>query len=244
MMKTSQKGTGQSRVLTGEQARQLPPAKFERFTSRPVNYFQGIVRESSEPAFGLTREDVDRQVAQQLEVDRAAFANGQETAYRKGFEEGLVRGREEGNRQIEPAIELLREWGQILQAEKEELARRYESEVVELAFQIAERILGSEITTRPEAIVDVAKQALKKIVNVDEVVLRVHPDDQKILEESCGELSREVSSGKPLEFRADTSIARGGCVVETESGMLDAQLGSQVDQLRALLKEPATGEDE
>ena len=154
-----------------------------------------------------------------------------------------MKGREEGGQQIEPALELLHEWGRVFQAEKEELARRYEGEVVELAFLIAEKILGTEITTRPEAVVDVARQALKKIVKTDEVVLRVHPDDQKVLEGARDELSREVNAGGDLELRADSSVTRGGCVIETESGILDAQLDSQVNRLRALLKETPLGED-
>jgi len=228
-------------ILSGEHAESLPPAKFERFAARPVNYYRGVVHESEERESPLDEAEVSRRMEQQMGAERAAFSKERDAAYRKGLEEGMARGREEGSQQIQPAVELLQDWGRVIQSEKQELARRYESDVLELGFSIAEKIIGIEIATRNDAILGIVRQALRKIVNADEVVLRAHPEDLKILEEAREKLVSEMGVNAPLELRADNSVARGGCVIETESGMLDAQLQSQMNRLRTQIIEERTG---
>ncbi|MBM3324450.1 MAG: hypothetical protein FJY66_02150, partial [Calditrichaeota bacterium] len=154
-----------------------------------------------------------------------------------GFENGLTKGRDEGYQQVRPAIDLISDWHRMIQAEKAELARRYEGDVLELGFMIAKKILGEEITTRPDAIVGVVRQALRKVLNTDSVTLRVHPEDGKVLEEARQRLFAEGTVPMPLELKPDSSVARGGCIIETESGFLDAGLESQLDRLRDLLTE-------
>jgi flagellar assembly protein FliH len=240
-MKTRRNSGRRTAILSGEHAESLPPAKFERFTARPVNYYRGVVHESEERESQWDEKEVSRRMDQQMGVERAVFSKERNAAYRKGFEEGMARGREEGSQQIQPAVELLQDWGRVIQSEKQELARRYESDVLDLGFRIAEKIIGIEIVTRNDAILGIVRQALRKIVNADEVVLRVNPEDLKILEQARDKLIGEMGANSPLELRADSSIARGGCMIETESGMLDAQLQSQIERLRTQLMEEQSG---
>jgi len=241
MMKARRNSGGRTAILSGEHAESLPQAKFERFTARPVNYYRGVVHESEERESQWDEKEVSRRMEQQMGVERAAFSKERDATYRKGFEEGMARGREEGSQQIQPAVELLQDWGRVIQSEKQELARRYESDVLELGFSIAEKIIGIEIATRNDAIVGIVRQALRKIVNADEVVLRANPEDLKILAEARETLVGEMGANAPLELRADSSVARGGCMIETESGMLDAQLQSQIERVRTQLREEQSG---
>jgi flagellar biosynthesis/type III secretory pathway protein FliH len=223
-----------STILTGKAAQDLSSAQFEKFGVRPVNYFRGIAPTSQGSSY-LNDEEVAQHVEQQLEVQRQASFQERQGAHQQGFDEGLAKGRKEGHQQIQPAIDLLQDWNRMVRAEKEELARRYEGEVLELGFLIARKILGEELVMRPQAVVGVVRQALRKILNADSVTLRVHPDDLKLLEDARERLSAEASSGIPIEFKADSAITRGGCLIETESGLLDARLDSQLERLRTLL---------
>jgi flagellar assembly protein FliH len=234
MMGNGRKSGRKSMILTGKVAQDLPSAQFEKFGVRPVNYFRGIAP-ASHGASGLGGADVTQDIEQRLEVHRQASLQEQQRAHRQGFDEGLAKGRKEGHQQVQPAIDLLQDWNRIIQAEKDELARRYETEVLELGFLIARKILGEELATRPDAIVGVVRQALRKVLNANSVTLRVHPDDLKLLEGAQERLTAEGSSGIPIDFKADSAIARGGCLIDTESGLLDARLDSQLERLRTLL---------
>ena len=232
-----------SRILSRELTQDLPLAQFESFQERPVNYFRGVVREDETTDSSSHHEEVNRQIAERLEAQRREFAQERDAAYQSGFLAGEQKGREEGIEHIRPAMELLQDWAQIIKSEKEELVRRYEKDVVELAFQISEKILAREIQTQPEAIIDSVRAGLRKIVNAEEITLRVNPEDMKVLESVQDELSKDLSKGHPLRLQSDPSVNRGGCVFETENGILDGQLDSQLNRLRTLLAESPVEEN-
>ena len=233
-----------SRILSDESAQELPLAQFEGFQNRPVNYFCGVVREKDVNEPLLNHEEIDLQIADRLEKQRTEFTQERESAYQKGFTDGEHKGREEGIEQIKPAVELLQDWVRMIQTEKEELIRRYEKDVVELAFQITEKILAREIQTQPEVIIDSVRAGLQKIVNAESVTLRVNPEDMKIIESVQEELSKELAKSESLHLQTDDSVSRGGCVLETENGILDGQLDTQLNRLRTLLAESPAEEDQ
>jgi flagellar assembly protein FliH len=73
------------------------------------------------------------------------------------------------------------------------------------------------------------------VLNANSVTLRVHPEDLRLLEGARERLTAEGISGTPIDFKADSTIGRGGCLIDTESGLLDARLDSQLERLRTLL---------
>ena len=242
-MKTPTGQKKKSRILSHDSAQELSLAQFEGFQERPVNYFCGVVRENDVEERSFSHEETDLQIAERLEVQRAEFTKERDSAYQKGFTDGERKGREEGVQEIKPATELLQDWVRMIQSEKEELIRRYEKDVVELAFQIGEKVLAREIQTQPEAVIDSVRAGLQKIVNAEDVTLRVNPEDMKILETVQEELAKELTKGGPLHLQTDDSVSRGGCVLDTENGILDGQLDNQLDRLRALLAENPAEED-
>jgi type III secretion protein L len=108
-----------------------------------------------------------------------------------------------------------------------------------LAVRIAEKILGRELTLRADAVVDVCARALDQAGEPRELVVRAHPSDLQELERGKPRLLERVRSAHALTFRADESMARGGCVIETELGVVDARLSVQLDAIeKALRGEP------
>jgi flagellar biosynthesis/type III secretory pathway protein FliH len=100
-----------------------------------------------------------------------------------------------------------------------------EPEIIRLAVQIAEKILARQLTLTPDAVADVVRSALQKVRARKSIVVRVHPEDVALV------------TGLPatVKVRADEGVARGGCVVETELGTLDARLASQLAAIERAL---------
>jgi len=132
---------------------------------------------------------------------------------------------------------MLQAYGNMLQAEKRELAAKAEQSALELAFTLARKIVGDELQARPAAVGDMAKMAVRQVLDCDQIRLRVNPDDLDHLRSIQGDLESMLSKSTPLEIRPDPSVERGGCLIETERGNLDARISSQLDTLRAGLKE-------
>lgn len=124
-------------------------------------------------------------------------------------------------------------------------------EVATVALRVAEKLLASELATRPEVVVDVAAAALA-LTRGAGLTLRAHPEDVAALAAARPRLLAALAEPCDVELRADAAVSRGGCVIETEAGTVDARLEVQLAALeRALLGDdgglasgPAGGADE
>jgi type III secretion protein L len=111
-----------------------------------------------------------------------------------------------------------------------------EKELRTLAVKIAEKILGRELALRPEAVNDVVAQALAYAGDPHDVVVRLNPADLEAIERGKPRLIERVRSARAVTFRAEESIPRGGCIVETELGIVDARLSTQLEAIERALK--------
>ena len=114
-----------------------------------------------------------------------------------------------------------------------------EGELRTLAVRIAEKILGRELRADAAAVVDVAREALKHAGEPREILLRCAAEDLDALERGKPRLLERCRAAQAVVFRADATVARGGCIVETELGVIDARLSTQLEAIeRALRGEP------
>ncbi len=105
-----------------------------------------------------------------------------------------------------------------------------------LAVRIAERILERELQLSPDTVVDIAAAALSQAGSPHDVLLRIHPDDLKALERGRPRLLQRCAQAEVVHLRADAAVARGGCIVETELGTVDARLPLQLDAIERALR--------
>jgi type III secretion protein L len=114
--------------------------------------------------------------------------------------------------------------------------RNVQGDLRTLAVRIAERILEREISLNPDAVSDIVAAALRQAGAPRDIVLRVHPDDLKALERGRPRLLERALRAQALQFRADASVGRGGCIVESELGTVDARLPVQLEAIERALR--------
>ncbi len=108
------------------------------------------------------------------------------------------------------------------------------SRSVDLARLLAERLLGESLRVAPEQVVALARQALAEARGARRITLVAHPEDAKILEISLPALGLDPATA---QVRADVSRTRGNLRIETEIGVLDAELSPQLERLALKLRE-------
>jgi len=108
---------------------------------------------------------------------------------------------------------------------------------VELARLLAERLLGESLRVAPEQVTALAKQALGEARGARRISLVAHPEDARILEQHLLALGLDPSTA---HVRADALRARGNLRIETEIGVLDAELAPQLERLSLKLRESLT----
>ena len=105
---------------------------------------------------------------------------------------------------------------------------------VELARLLAERLLGESLRVAPEQVIALAKQALGEARGARRIGLVAHPEDARILAQSLPALGLDPTTA---QVRSDASRARGNLRIETEIGVLDAELAPQLERLALKLRE-------
>lgn len=153
------------------------------------------------------------------EVGRASN-EALEAAKREGFEQGRLEGRAEAEK---TAIRLVGEVGAL----QEEMAR----EAARLAIEICRSIFSEELSTNTDRLVQLAREALENSISgATAVVLVTHPEDVAVLERDSDTL-RRLSRGASIRIEADPSISRGGCIVRTSFGEVDATVEALLGNL-------------
>lgn len=146
-----------------------------------------------------------------------------EEAIKKGYAEGESKG-------LSQVTEKLLH----LERLKEKFYDQAEPEVVKLVMSIAEKVIGRVASENSELIKNIVHQALEKSIG-DRITVRMNPDDYKVLIAGEHEFKDVIDRTKRLLFREDETIAKGGCVVETEVGTIDAQIETQLEAIRKAL---------
>ncbi|MGZ5132892.1 MAG: FliH/SctL family protein [Caldimonas sp.] len=164
-------------------------------------------------------------VAQQL---RAARQSG----YQDGYRDGLVAL--EGFKQSFAAQTttqvgtLLASIGAELDALQQEMAKS----LAATATHLARRIVRSELASHPECVAQVAEQAIEALLqSARHIVIRVHPDDHVLVEAGAA----ETIAARGARLVADSSLARGGCRIESDIGGVDASIDERWRRAAAAL---------
>lgn len=129
-----------------------------------------------------------------------------------------------------------------------ELPGVLEEHAVELAIAIARQVLGGALEVRPELVVDVVRGGLRRLVDRERVTLLVHPEDLDVVRAATGGLLSELGGIEHCEVQAERRVARGGAMVRTAEGEIDASLETKLVRVREVIAESlaqtaATGSD-
>lgn len=172
----------------------------------------------------------------QVAGDALALARAEAEQIRlEAAEQGRAEGLAQAHLLVEPACTLLAAAARELTGVHEEFLRLAETRAVELALAIAEKIVGASLEVRPELVLELATGALRAAGERDHVVLLVNPDDLELLREAAGDLSAALGGIQRLEIVPERRIARGGCIVQTAAGEIDATVQTQLARAQEVL---------
>jgi type III secretion system HrpE/YscL family protein len=113
-----------------------------------------------------------------------------------------------------------------------------EAALLKLAVRIAEKLLGEQLRIAPDSIASIVREATASMRRAERLVIQVHPEDATLLNEGIASLRTPV---REVEVCSNSSLSRGDCIVESDIGVIDARLETQLQNLeRALTASVAT----
>jgi type III secretion protein L len=150
---------------------------------------------------------------------RASAAAVREEARRAGYAEGYEKG--------------AAQWAEAVRTARASVAAAVEAakpQIVRMALRIAEKVLRRKLETDPSALLPMVDEALRSLSAPHQarVVLRAHPEDRPALEMRLQHWLERNPGMASLQVVADESFPRGGCRIESDFGMVDATIDTQL----------------
>lgn len=172
----------------------------------PLEDFSTLVEASQ--ILEKAKEDVEK-YRQEAEEDARQL---KEQAQKEGFEEGLCQ---------------LNEHILALDQEKKRLRHEMNKLILPLALKAAKKIVAKELETHPETIVDIVMQALSPVMQNKRITIFVNKADREMLESHKPQLREKLEQIESLVIADRDDISLGGCIIETETGIINAAIENQ-----------------
>jgi len=168
-------------------------------------------------------------------VASAVAAAEAEAARAAARAEGFAAGREEALAALAPAAATLDAAIVQARARVDATAEQLEGDAVDLAFAVAEKILGASVAAAPSAVLEAVRGALRGIVERERVTLLVNPDDLELVRASERELRATLGGIEHCEVQAERRVGRGGVIVRYAEGQVDGRLETKLERAREVV---------
>jgi flagellar assembly protein FliH len=182
-----------------------------------LNQFLERAREQGAALISVAREQAE-----------AIAQSAREQGFEAGYNEGVARAEKAVAERLAMADNLVA----MARTQREEALASSERDLVELAFEIAEKIVRQKVIADPDATIQMLEHALRKAYVRDGLTVLCNPLDLERLAGANEQLQTRVGSLAGLTLIGDRRISQGGVVVRTDSGDIDATIESQLDRLR------------
>ena len=168
------------------------------------------------------------QIVADAQAERDRLRNEAETTgYDKGHQEGYEKGVAEVDRLIDRMHTILEQ----VMKRREEILADTESQIVELVILMARKVIKILSENQKNVVMANTMAALKKVKTRGEVTLRVNLEDVKLTTANAQEFINHVENVQGITVLEDSTVERGGCIVETDFGAIDARISSQLQEL-------------
>jgi flagellar assembly protein FliH len=148
---------------------------------------------------------------------------------------GAEAGRAEARAELADVARALGEAAAALAALRERLGERCQRELLSLALDVAERIVGEALAAEPERWLDMIRRAAREVVDRERVVVRASPRVAAVLRADAPALAAALGDPKAVVLVEDATLPEHGCVVESRSGDVDLGVETQVGEIARAL---------
>jgi flagellar assembly protein FliH len=207
------------------------PVKQEE--SVPSSYAAGEIVDSSVLSWDfpvVEKEDTDTR-----EDFKTKMARIEREAYEKGFAQGQKDGLdleksklEEMGKQYETLLSELRDL-------KNQIYKESEGEMLRMIMLIVNKLMGEEVKTGESIIRHSIRSAAKFLTDKRKVRIIINPDDMEEVKRMLPDLSK-LTKGGHFQLTEDLSVGKGGCILETGFGRINATIEDQLNEINEVLK--------
>ncbi|MCL2480943.1 MAG: flagellar assembly protein FliH [Spirochaetaceae bacterium] len=153
-------------------------------------------------------------------------------AYDSGYKDGLEKGFESGKGEVERLIEKIHQVLNTAIEKRNAIIEESETQLVDLVLLISKKVIKVISENQKNVVINNVIQALRKLKTRGEVVVRVNLDDVKLTTEHIKDFMKMVDNVRSITVLEDSTVDKGGAIIETDFGEIDARISSQLNEIK------------
>ena len=194
-------------------------------------------RDAEDRARQTVQEALERAKTITIEAEKAAYHAG----FQRGYAEGERAATENVNLLASAEREALRadaaDFLTLAETARQQAWAAIEPQAIDLVFALCKQVLKQEIEVSRAAALELIRNAIRRVSDHGALRVRVHPEDLEMARSHRGELESLLDGNAQIEIVGDRRIGQGGCIVETESGSIDARIETQIANVGEALQQ-------
>ena len=202
-------------------------------TEQMVKELLGTARREAEKIIKNANNGAENVISE----GRVRLKDIEEEAYQRGWQAGSQDGRKHAEEEYQARLQEAQDLLDKAAEERQSIIAGSEDEIVQLAVTVARKIISHELAVNPDTIVDIVKRAIDKTGDREELTVRVNPENLESTINAQEDISLSSKGIRKLKILADSTVAPGGCVVETQSETVDARVERQLSEIEQALME-------
>jgi flagellar assembly protein FliH len=195
-------------------------------------------REAEEEAQRI-KDAAEQEAERMREEARGQVEEIKEQARGEGYEAGREEGYEAGKAEVERLIEQLHHIIDKTLEKRTDIIEQSETQLINLVLTIAKKVVKVISENQKNVVVNNVIQALRKLKSRGEVLVKVNLEDVDMTSEHVKDFMRMVENVKSVTVVEDTTVDKGGCIIETDFGEIDARISSQLQEIEEKILELA-----
>lgn len=197
----------------------------QEIKQKAEDHAEEILSKAKEAAKQIENEIADK--------EQKILTDARRRGYQDGWEEGVKKGEDEVKRLIERIHVVLNATIE----KRNEVFIETEQQIIGLVLLIAKKVIKVISDNQKNVVINNVVQALRKLKSRGEVAIRVNLADLELTSQHKRDFIEMVEGVKSIKILEDSTVDRGGCIIETDFGSLDARISSQLHEIEERILE-------
>ncbi len=170
---------------------------------------------------------IDAEVLKKLKtVEEKAYGE----AYKLGQEDGKKKAFDDFSKLITDSLAHLKSVTEEISEFKAQMFVENEEHFIKLIHHLVECIVYKTIQEDPSVTLSVLRKALDDTHSDEEIVLKLNKEDMEYLDTVTDSSKKPWENAKKIKIEVQEGINRGGCIIETNHGVIDARIETRIQK--------------
>jgi len=209
-----------------------PVSTYDRETAAVLKQAQEDADQILKNAYIKAKAINDEAEAESYKIYERSFKTARTEGYSAGYSLGMAKAQDACKKELKQTVCELKAVSESLERQIEDFIKGSRTAILDVASEIARKIVGDNFTLGEEVFYDMFEKVVKAIPQAERLILTVSGNDYPIIARDPEKLVKLAQGFENVEIRYDETAAPGSMLIESSLVMLDASLDRQIDLIK------------